>query len=205
MKWKRKRRKLNNKGLTLIEMVVAIAIIGIFSTVVMTFITSGANFYRKVSITTKLQSDMQTTLERIENAIMDTDMKITYTSGGTSIGNDLNNTTAVDKQLLLESVDQNNSDTNNADGKKHPVIAIAWSAADQKLYYAEGYRSGDTLKGIDGTSRAVLTENVSGFQVDISKAKSEGIVLFRLTLKKGDKEISQLYTVTLRNRVTTDI
>ena len=48
---------------------------------------------------------------------------------------------------------------------------------------------------------AVLAENVSDFQVDISKAKSEGIVLFRLTLKKVDKEISQLYTVTLRNKV----
>ena len=45
MKCRRKKRKLNNKGLTLIEMVIAIAIIGIFSTVVMTFLTSSANFY----------------------------------------------------------------------------------------------------------------------------------------------------------------
>ena len=81
MRVTKKRRKLNNKGLTLIEMVVAIAIIGIFSTVVMTFITSGANFYRKVSLTTKLQSDMQTTLESIENLILDTNVKITYRSG----------------------------------------------------------------------------------------------------------------------------
>ena len=205
MRRRRKRQKLNNKGLTLIEMVVAIAIIGIFSTVVMNFITSGANFYRKVSITAKLQSDMQTTLERIENAVMDTNLKMTYTVGGTSTGSDLNSTAAEDKQLLLESVDQNTQDSNNSDGKRHPVIAFEWAAADQKLYYASGFRSGDKLKGIGGTSKAVLTENVSEFQVDISKAKSEGIVLFRLTLKKGDKEISQLYTVTLRNKVSTDI
>lgn len=199
MKCRRKKRKLNNKGLTLIEMVIAIAIIGIFSTVVMTFITSGANFYRKVSLTTKLQSDMQTTLERIENLLLDTNVKMAYTSGGTSINSDINSTAAADKKLTLEQ-------TNRADetSPQHPVTVIEWQPSDQKLYYNEGTITDGKLE-IKQTTRAVLTENVSGFQVDISKAKSEGIVLFRLTLKKGDKEISQLYTVTLRNKVSTDI
>ena len=198
MKCRRKKRKLNNKGLTLIEMVIAIAIIGIFSTVVMTFITSGANFYRKVSLTTKLQSDMQTTLERIENLLLDTNVKMTYTSGSTSINSDINSTAAADKKLTLEQ-------TNRADetSPQHPVTVIEWQPSDQKLYYNEGTITDGKLE-IKQTTRAVLTENVSGFQVDISKAKSEGIVLFRLTLKKGDKEISQLYTVTLRNKVSTD-
>lgn len=198
MKCRRKKRKLNNKGLTLIEMVIAIAIIGIFSTVVMTFITSGANFYRKVSLTTKLQSDMQTTLERIENLLLDTNVKMTYTSGSTSINSDINSTAAADKKLTLEQ-------TNRADetSPQHPVTVIEWQPSDQKLYYNEGTITDGKLD-IKRTTRAVLTENVSGFQVDISKAKSEGIVLFRLTLKKGDKEISQLYTVTLRNKVSTD-
>lgn len=198
MKCRRKKRKLNNKGLTLIEMVIAIAIIGIFSTVVMTFITSGANFYRKVSLTTKLQSDMQTTLERIENLLLDTNVKMAYTSGGTSINSDINSTAAADKKLTLEQ-------TNRADetSPQHPVTVIEWQPSDQKLYYNEGTITDGKLE-IKQTTRAVLTENVSGFQVDISKAKSEGIVLFRLTLKKGDKEISQLYTVTLRNKVSTD-
>ena len=40
--------KLNNRGLTLVELIAAIAIIGIFGAVIASFITSGMNFYREV-------------------------------------------------------------------------------------------------------------------------------------------------------------
>lgn len=198
MKWRKKRQKLNNKGLTLIEMVVAIAIIGIFSGVVMTFITSGANFYRRVSITTKLQSDMQTTLESIENAIMDTNVKITYTyaDSDSSIGNDIDHSVNANKEITCIR-----SDLTAAEGSGDCLLTIfTWSASEKKLYYSTGTIK-NNKKNVDTTSSALLTENVSDFQADVSKAKSEGIVLFRLTLEKGDKKISQLYTVTLRNKV----
>lgn len=201
MRCGRKRQKLNNRGLTLIEMVIAIAIIGIFSTVVMTFITSGANFYRKTSITTKLQSDMQTTLERIENAIMDTNKSIayTYSNGGSAIENDINQPVTAEKEVVCTSTDLSVS----AKEGDCLLTIFQWSPSEQLLYYNEGFIK-DGKKSVNTASRAVLTENVSGFQADISKAKSEGIVLFRLTLKNGDKEISQLYTVTLRNKVSAE-
>lgn len=201
MRCGRKRQKLNNRGLTLIEMVIAIAIIGIFSTVVMTFITSGANFYRKTSITTKLQSDMQTTLERIENAIMDTNKSIayTYSNGGSAIENDINQPVTAEKEIVCTSTDLSVS----AKEGDCLLTIFQWSPSEQILYYNEGFIK-DGKKSVSTASRAVLAENVSGFQVDISKAKSEGIVLFRLTLKNGDKEISQLYTVTLRNKVSAE-
>lgn len=201
MRCGRKRQKLNNRGLTLIEMVIAIAIIGIFSTVVMTFITSGANFYRKTSITTKLQSDMQTTLERIENAIMDTNKSIayTYSNGGSAIENDINQPVTAEKEVVCTSTDLSVS----AKEGDCLLTIFQWSPSEQILYYNEGFIK-DGKKSVSTASRAVLAENVSGFQVDISKAKSEGIVLFRLTLKNGDKEISQLYTVTLRNKVSAE-
>lgn len=201
MRCGRKRQKLNNRGLTLIEMVIAIAIIGIFSTVVMTFITSGANFYRKTSITTKLQSDMQTTLERIENAIMDTNKSIayTYSNGGSAIENDINQPVTAEKEVVCTSTDLSVS----AKEGDCLLTIFQWSPSEQILYYNEGFIK-DGKKSVSTASRAVLTENVSGFQADISKVKSEGIVLFRLTLKNGDKEISQLYTVTLRNKVSAE-
>lgn len=201
MRCGRKRQKLNNRGLTLIEMVIAIAIIGIFSTVVITFITSGANFYRKTSITTKLQSDMQTTLERIENAIMDTNKSIayTYSNGGSAIENDINQPVTAEKEVVCTSTDLSVS----AKEGDCLMTIFQWSPSEQILYYNEGFIK-DGKKSVSTASRAVLTENVSGFQADISKVKSEGIVLFRLTLKNGDKEISQLYTVTLRNKVSAE-
>ena len=51
MKHTKKREKINNQGLTLIELIVTIAIIGIFGVVVMSFVISGVNFYRQASDT----------------------------------------------------------------------------------------------------------------------------------------------------------
>ena len=95
-----KQRK-DHRGLTLIEMVITIAIIGIFVTVVATFITSGSNMYRKVSTTAKLQTDMQTTVENIKNLLLDTNDRIVYTVDGQQTENDIDSTAAVDKKLLL--------------------------------------------------------------------------------------------------------
>ena len=74
--------KLNNRGLTLVELIAAIAIIGIFGAVIASFITSGMNFYRHVSDTSAVQRSMQNTLESIENLVIDTNDTIKYQVGG---------------------------------------------------------------------------------------------------------------------------
>lgn len=58
MKHTKKREKINNQGLTLIELIVTIAIIGIFGVVVMSFVISGVNFYRQASDTSTVQRSM---------------------------------------------------------------------------------------------------------------------------------------------------
>ena len=48
-----RRKKNNNAGFTLIEMIVTVAIIAIFSGVVVTLITTGSSLFRGVSGNTK--------------------------------------------------------------------------------------------------------------------------------------------------------
>ena len=50
-----RKRRLNNSGLTLIELIVAIAIIAIFSGVVLTYITSSSNFTEIHQVTLKFR------------------------------------------------------------------------------------------------------------------------------------------------------
>ena len=132
---------------------------------------------------------------------MDTNKSIayTYSNGGSAIENDINQPVTAEKEVVCTSTDLSVS----AKEGDCLLTIFQWSPSEQILYYNEGFIK-DGKKSVSTASRAVLTENVSGFQADISKAKSEGIVLFRLTLKKGDKEISQLYTVTLRNKVSAE-
>ena len=177
--------KLNNRGLTLIELIAVIAIIGVFGVVIASFITSTANFYRHASDTANIQRNMQNTLESIENLILDTNQSISYSYQADG--------RAVEKLLVMESVTED--DKGN---KVETVDVLRWRPDEQKLYYIRNPQNYGTIYG------DVLAENVSGFNVDISKAKTEGVLRFQLSMTKRGEKITQTYTVALRNQLGTE-
>ena len=185
--------KLNNRGLTLIELIAVIAIIGVFGVVIASFITSTANFYRHASDTANVQRNMQNTLESIENLILDTNQSISYQADGRAIENDIGQNEAVEKLLVMESVKED--DKGN---KVETVDVLRWRPDEQKLYYIRNPQNYGTIYG------DVLAENVSGFNVDISKAKTEGVLRFQLSMTKRGEKITQTYTVALRNQLGTE-
>lgn len=187
--------KLNNRGLTLIELIAVIAIIGVFGVVIASFITSTANFYRHASDTANVQRNMQNTLESIENLILDTNQSISYSyqADGRAVENDIGQNEAVEKLLVMESVTED--DKGN---KVETVDVLRWRPDEQKLYYIRNSQNYGTICG------DVLAENVSGFNVDISKAKTEGVLRFQLSMTKRGEKITQTYTVALRNQLGTE-
>lgn len=185
--------KLNNRGLTLIELIAVIAIIGVFGVVSASFITSTANFYRHASDTANVQRNMQNTLESIENLILDTNQSISYQADGRAVENDIGQNEAVEKLLVMESVTED--DKGN---KVETVDVLRWRPDEQKLYYIRNPQNYGTIYG------DVLAENVSGFNVDISKAKTEGVLRFQLSMTKRGEKIAQTYTVALRNQLGTE-
>lgn len=185
--------KLNNRGLTLIELIAVIAIIGVFGVVIASFVTSTANFYRHASDTANVQRNMQNTLESIENLILDTNQSISYQADDRAVENDMGQNEAVEKLLVMKSV------TDDDKGNKvETVDVLRWRPDEQKLYYIRNPQNYGTIYG------DVLAENVSGFNVDISKAKTEGIVRFQLSMTKRGEKITQTYTVALRNQLGTE-
>ena len=184
--------KLNNRGLTLIELIAVIAIIGVFGVVIASFITSTANFYRHASDTANIQRNMQNTLESIENLILDTNQSISYSyqADGRAVENDIGKNEAVEKLLVMESVTED--DKGN---KVETVDVLRWRPGEQKLYYIRNPQNYGTIYG------DVLAENVSGFNVDISKARTEGVLRFQLSMTKRGEKITQTYTMALRNQL----
>ena len=185
--------KLNNRGLTLIELIAVIAIIGVFGVVIASFITSTANFYRHASDTANVQRNMQNTMESIENLVLDTNRSISYQADDRAVENDIGQNEAVEKMLVMESVTED--DKGN---KVETVDVLRWRPDEQKLYYIRNPQNYGTIYG------DVLAENVSGFNVDISKAKTEGVVRFQLSMTKRGEKITQTYTVALRNQLGTE-
>ena len=185
--------KLNNRGLTLIELIAVIAIIGVFGVVIASFITSTANFYRHASDTANVQRNMQNTMESIENLVLDTNQSISYQANGGAVENDIDQNEMVEKLLVMKSVTED--DKGN---KVETVDVLRWRPDEQKLYYIRNPKNYGTIYG------DVLAENVSGFNVDISKAKTEGVVRFQLSMTKRGEKITQTYTVALRNQLGTE-
>ena len=58
-------RKLNNKGLSLVEVLVALAIASIVATLIMSLVTSGSRFYRKQSNSIDLQNELKRDIEAL--------------------------------------------------------------------------------------------------------------------------------------------
>ena len=59
--------KKDNRGLTLIELIVTVAIAMIFSGVILTFVAGAAKSYRRTSGGAQSQMEMQDALDQLEN------------------------------------------------------------------------------------------------------------------------------------------
>ena len=96
--------KKKNKGFTLIELIVTVAIIAIFSGVVLSVIGTGANSYIKTSNTAKSQMEAQDVMDQMENMIIDVNRSVYYAYGkgiNDGYGNEIRND--IDSCLLYTS------------------------------------------------------------------------------------------------------
>lgn len=176
------REKLkDNRGLTLIEMIVTVAITAIFSAVVLTAVTAGSRLYRSVSGTARVQMDTQQLSDALETWIVNANRSIYYESG--------------EKTLLLCSQQK------NTDGTSSRVVDILkWDQKEEALYYSQKQLETDNGE-TTLTEPSIYAEGIKEFRVDVSEAVSGRIVRFYLTTEEQGKEIRTQHTVNLRNPV----
>lgn len=132
----------DNRGLTLIELIITVAIIAIFSGVVLTFITTGSNTYRSTSSSAKVQMETQELIDRMEDMIIDTNRSLYYANGtGESIGSEIKNDI---KQSSTGNSDGNKTfivcnEYKNNDGNTSQYICdvIDWDKEDATVYYSQ--------------------------------------------------------------------
>ena len=170
-------RQTDNRGLTLIELVITVAIIAIFSGVVMTFIMTGSNTYRSTSSNAKVQMETQELVDRMEDLIIDTNRSLYYANGtGENTGSEIKND--------IKQSGDGNSDGNktfivcneykNNDGTTSQYICdvIDWNKKDATVYYSQREytaTSSSDDSGKNDTETAALSEDeedVSAFSLD---------------------------------------
>mgnify|MGYP000657878423 FL=1 len=208
----------DNRGLTLIELVVTVAIAMVFSGVILTFVAGASKSYRRTSAGAQSQIEMQDALDQIENLTISTNLSMYYTKGinkNTNItadqkianDSDMDRPLAQSKTLFFGSQSE--------DGTKS-YYSIIWNAEKKTLYYfsqilkqnsgtGTGETSGTGTGGIGGGSSVgteqVLAKNVTQFAADIHHASDQHTVRFKIVTQVNDGEVEKTETVTLRNDV----
>lgn len=208
----------DNRGLTLIELVVTVAIAMVFSGVILTFVAGASKSYRRTSAGAQSQIEMQDALDQIENLTISTNLSMYYTKGinkNTNITADQKIANDSDMDCPLAQSKTLFFGSQSEDGTKS-YYSIIWNAEKKTLYYfsqilkqnsgtGTGETSGTGTGGIGGGSSVgteqVLAKNVTQFAADIHHASDQHTVRFKIVTQVNDREVEKTETVTLRNDV----
>ena len=182
--------RTENRGLTLVELLVAIAIASIVSTGVFSFMVVGARSFQKTSADVNVQHEAQLVLNQLQDLVVDTNVGVDYSKDEST----------KDATFTLYNYD-------SADPDKH-VYEVVYQAADQKLFYNEyvPLASGEEAsrivsKGSVVCQQQLLGEHISDFAVDLSALEKKRVVRIDLEVEKSNSKYKASSNITLRNLV----
>lgn len=180
MKTKERRERLQNKGFTLIELIVTIAIIAIFSGVVLTFISTGSNTYRSTSSSAKVQMETQETFDQIEDLIIDVNRSLYYANGsGDSLGAEIKNdikqsggaNSTGDKTFIIC-----NEYKNGTGNSQYICDVLDWDKDDATIYYSQKeYKAASSSAGNETSVESLMAaeDDTEENAVDAGASESE--------------------------------
>lgn len=180
MKTKERRERLQNKGFTLIELIVTTAIIAIFSGVVLTFISTGSNTYRSTSSSAKVQMETQETFDQIEDLIIDVNRSLYYANGsGDSLGAEIKNdikqsggaNSTGDKTFIIC-----NEYKNGTGNSQYICDVLDWDKDDATIYYSQKeYKATSSSAGNETSVESLMAaeDDTEENAVDAGASESE--------------------------------
>ena len=172
----------NNKGFSLVELIVALAIFGVAGVAVFGFMVNSSRLYQRSNVDVKLQYEQQLAVNQIRDMVVESDKGIYFDD--------------TSKTLALYGAMKNVSGV-----KSYPVTVIRYVESEQRLYYGVKEFSAVTeITFADVTTDKLLAENVKKFNVDLTKVKNDK-VFFEVVFIVGDREQQVKETVALRNRL----
>ncbi len=195
------KHRRNNKGLSLVELIVAIAILAIVGTAICGFVSFCSKSFASSNKNIKLQYDQQVVVNRVKDCILETSRGIHFEKD-----------TATGSATLIvfsDNPDYVPGSTTDATGRYLITqLALIPNPTDtSKISFRITTVRMSTLTGLDAAKTKLssspsdeLSDCVSAFDVDMSTIK-DGKVTLTLTFKVGDKEITVNPIISLRNMI----
>lgn len=180
----------NNRGFSLIELIISIAILGIVAVASMGFIVSGTNGYSSVSSNVRLQNKSQLAMDFIQEYVIDCNEGIYFS-------------TADDTLYVIDSKIVVNSET-GAEEKVYTAHVFKYSASDNAIYYGENpatLQSSGVLTCSDAATD-LLTDGVSSFSAGLYGTANITDVTVTIDFFVRNKTYTGFQTIALRNHPT---
>ncbi len=223
---KGERLKKNHSGFTIVELLIAIAILSIVVAAVCGFILVGSRSYASANSDISVQQEAQLALNQMSDVLIDTTRSVNYAGYDASGSPTL---VLKDSEFGFEPVAKSLIMYNGApvvtapttpggtpttaiepgNGNKH--YQFYWDKVEETLYYTElDVEPGDvdTESNINDRFPAfgdpgwvVLAEHVTKFEVDLTQVEEKRVVQLELTFVNGQREYNTSNNVTIRNKV----
>ncbi len=194
----------NHKGFTLVELIIAVAILSIVTLAVCGFIVVGSRSYTSANTDVMLQQEAQLALNQISDVIIDTTDSINY--GGKS-------DSASEMEMVLKDSEFSEEPTEKclvvvnkkASNNDNPSYWFSWNKAEEVIYFNTSDdvvdESNPEPHFVDA-DKAVLAQHVKEFHVDISQFEQNRVVMVSMTFANGGREYTTSNNITVRNRVS---
>ncbi len=192
-------KKINNLGLSLVELLVTIAIIAIVGGAITSFIVVAQRNYTQGSAETDIQTEAQLVSNQLRELMIDTARGISYSYNSDYMDADafeLIDDSSLPDDYVTKSLYIYDSDK---------YFELIWDTDKRQIFYQEYGKdeSPASISEADLASRKVLANNVSNFSVDLSSIKSDRTVAFTITMQRdaAGRVYSTSHKVKLRNEV----
>ena len=198
-------KRKNDKGLTLVELIVAVAIFVIAGLAIGGFVSFCSNAFANSNENVKLQYDQQMVVNRVRDIVVETSNGISFDPATHTL------------RVFADNPDFDKTKANSDTNQKYLITQISWNGnktnpddTEYDVTKKSQFIMGDVttekssmtdIATLAPTVNSVLSDTVNDFDVDLSKLE-EGKVTLKFVFQVGDKEITVTPVVSLRNYLT---
>ena len=192
---KKLRIQKQNSGFSLVELIIAIAILVIVTGAVCGFIIITSRNYANGNNDISVQQEAQLALNQMSDVIIDATESINY------VGYDESDQpvkalkdsefafTPEKKALIVYNTEPDH-------------YMFYWQKSDESLYFSVADADGNfPMPGENSADCVLLAENVTDFQVDLSQVEERRVVKLMLNFQTGTRKFEMANNITVRNKV----
>ncbi|MBR6329773.1 MAG: prepilin-type N-terminal cleavage/methylation domain-containing protein, partial [Lachnospiraceae bacterium] len=201
----------SNKGVSLVELVIGMAILTIIGFAIAVFMKNGTMSYASTSKEVNLQYDAQIVTNQINDVLTEANGDITFiVDGSGAVVNEGGSPASVEKQLQIVTSDRQIDATTKDAIVTYQASIVQWipgsTPEEGKLWYHTGTATYDSTKNkyicdaVDSHSE-LLAEKVTMFTADLGSADDD-VVNVMVSFTDGNKSFDSTTNISLRNAPT---